>query len=252
MLNDDNYYQTSAWMRTRLGLKGNELMTYAIIHGFTQKEGFWFTGSLSYLADWLGTTIPTACLVLKGLTEKGLLIKESWRENGVLCTRYKINRDKLDFLTPPPEDFNSVVSTEPAPVADEPAPVKKTVAKKTAPKKALEPAEKSDIFEEYAKDDAELLDKLNDFAQFRKDIKAPLTELAKKQLVKKLEKECVDRSERIEALGESMLNNWKSVFPESLPSRKHSVKSNNYNPKNAPKTYDYSLDGLIPGVDYLG
>ena len=103
-------------------------------------------------------------------------------------------------------------------------------------------ADESNIFEEYAKEDKELLNKLKDFEQFRKDIKAPLTTLAKKQLVNKLERECVDRSERIEVLGESILKNWKGIFPNSLPSRK---QNKGYEQKKEDSS------GLIPGIDYL-
>lgn len=36
VIRDSNYVVIQGWMITRLGLKGNELMIYAVIYGFTQ------------------------------------------------------------------------------------------------------------------------------------------------------------------------------------------------------------------------
>ena len=51
-INPENYITIQGWMRTELELKGNDLMVYAIIYGFSQSESNRFTGSLQYLADW--------------------------------------------------------------------------------------------------------------------------------------------------------------------------------------------------------
>ena len=55
-IKDRNYITIQAWMRTELGLKGNDLLVYAIIYGFSQVENQRFNGSLQYLADWCGAT----------------------------------------------------------------------------------------------------------------------------------------------------------------------------------------------------
>ena len=39
-----------------LGLRGNSLIIYAIIYGFSQVEGHYFNGSLQYLSDWTNST----------------------------------------------------------------------------------------------------------------------------------------------------------------------------------------------------
>ena len=39
------------WMSGKLNLKGNELITFALIHGFSQKEGHTYHGSAQYIAD---------------------------------------------------------------------------------------------------------------------------------------------------------------------------------------------------------
>lgn len=74
-IKDQNYYQISGWMINQLGLSGRELHAYAIIYGFTQDGETEFNGSLTYIAEWLGSTRQTAINVLKALVDKGLLEK---------------------------------------------------------------------------------------------------------------------------------------------------------------------------------
>lgn len=252
MTNSDNYIYIPSWMFDIPGLNIRELLALAIIYGFSKNRESCFLGTLKYLASYIKSSSRTAFTVLKSLSDKGLIIKKSYVNNGVIFTEYKANFEKLKAFGVIESKLNTPVeikdNTKPAPDIA-PAPIKEKVAKKSAPKKALNPIDESDIFEEYAKEDKELLNKLKDFEQFRKDIKAPLTTLAKKQLVNKLERECIDRSERIEVLGESILKNWKGIFPNSLPSRKKAKKSEQRDSKS--QAYDYSLAGLIPGVDFL-
>jgi len=62
-------------MINELGLSSNELLTYAIIYGFSQDGSSEFTGSMNYLADFINSTRPTVSKCLKSLTDRGLLIK---------------------------------------------------------------------------------------------------------------------------------------------------------------------------------
>lgn len=59
MISDGNYITIQSWMRTDLKLSGNELIVYAIIYGFSQNKQGEFTGSVQYLADWVGCTKRT-------------------------------------------------------------------------------------------------------------------------------------------------------------------------------------------------
>ena len=90
-INDDNYYQISGWMINHLGLKGTELQVFAIIYGFSQDGESWFSGSLSYLEDWTGTTKPTVIKSLKELVDKEFILKDTNVVNGVTLNRYKAN-----------------------------------------------------------------------------------------------------------------------------------------------------------------
>ena len=86
----ENYINIQGWMVTDLGLKGNNLLIYAIIYGFSQEEGQRFTGSLQYLADWTNSTKRGVLKNLKALTDAGLIAKEETTINGVkFCTYHR-------------------------------------------------------------------------------------------------------------------------------------------------------------------
>lgn len=72
---DDNFIAIQGWMRTKLNLKGNELLIYALIYGFSQDENSRFKGSRKYIADWCGCSLDTVDRSLGSLINKGLLNK---------------------------------------------------------------------------------------------------------------------------------------------------------------------------------
>lgn len=88
----ENYITIQGWMVTDLKLKGNSLLIYAIIYGFSQEEGQRFTGSRQYLADWTNGTKRGVQQVLNNLIETGLLDKEVSVVNGVKYCSYRANK----------------------------------------------------------------------------------------------------------------------------------------------------------------
>lgn len=97
----ENFVTIQGFMVKDLKLKGNELLIYAIIYGFSQTEGQVFNGSLQYLADWTNSTKQGVSKSLKLLVEKGCLQKNEKYINGVkFCEYYatKFNRvlNKVD------------------------------------------------------------------------------------------------------------------------------------------------------------
>lgn len=88
MIKDSNYILVQGWMVTDLHLKGNELLVFAIIHGFSQDGENRFTGSLQYLADWTSATKQGVIKNLKSLVEKGYICKEEKNINGVKFCEY--------------------------------------------------------------------------------------------------------------------------------------------------------------------
>lgn len=71
----ESYVVLRPFMVEELGLKGSELIAYALIYGFSQDGESWFTGSAQYVADWCGITRRNAINVLRKLTDKGLVEK---------------------------------------------------------------------------------------------------------------------------------------------------------------------------------
>lgn len=47
----ENYIVIPGWAATQLGLKGNDLLLYSIIYGFSQAQLGCFCGSLEYLEE---------------------------------------------------------------------------------------------------------------------------------------------------------------------------------------------------------
>ena len=86
---NENYVQIQGWMVNELKLKGNELLVYAIIYGFSQAENQSFTGSSSYIAGWLNVTKKTALDILKSLVSKGMITKKEVFRNDVKFCEYR-------------------------------------------------------------------------------------------------------------------------------------------------------------------
>ena len=102
-ITDKNYIVIQSFMVSDLGLKGNELLIYAIIFGFSQTTGQAFHGSLSYLESWTNSTRPTVVACLKSLVEKGLLEKEEQTINGVKRCNYYVVDNSTDGEEAPQE-----------------------------------------------------------------------------------------------------------------------------------------------------
>lgn len=112
MIEKENYVVVQGWMITELGLKGNELLIYAVIHGFSQVPNQAFTGSLQYLADWINGSKQTVINCLKSLVDKDLIIKTEKKYNGVKIFEYqsKIFNRGQNFLPNNIEKENIIIN----------------------------------------------------------------------------------------------------------------------------------------------
>ena len=72
MIKNENYVIIQGFMTNELKLKGNDLIVYAIIYGFSQLKGQKFNGSLSYLADWTNSSKQGVQKNLKSLLNQKL------------------------------------------------------------------------------------------------------------------------------------------------------------------------------------
>ena len=91
MVKNENYITIQGWMINELNLKGNSLIIYAAIYGFSQTEDCKFTGSANYLAEWCGCSRQTVLTSLNKLVEDKLLIKHEEFKNNVKFCSYSVN-----------------------------------------------------------------------------------------------------------------------------------------------------------------
>lgn len=93
-----NYYVIHGWMLNELQLKGNDLLVYAIIYGFSQDGESRFSGSSKYLQKCTRTSQPTVLKSLKFLVENQFIIKHRKQVNGVLLNDYSVSKETLVVL----------------------------------------------------------------------------------------------------------------------------------------------------------
>jgi hypothetical protein len=85
----ENYFRVYGWMLNDLQLKGNDLLVYAVVYGFSLGKNGWYNGSIKYLSDYTGASRRTVMDCLKTLTNQGLLIKQSESKRGMTLNRYR-------------------------------------------------------------------------------------------------------------------------------------------------------------------
>ena len=85
------WYFTILQEMREMGLKGNELIAFAVINGFSQNGQGCFHGSLASLQEMCGiASRQTMIDVLKSLVEKGLINKTEVTLNGVKNVSYAV------------------------------------------------------------------------------------------------------------------------------------------------------------------
>ena len=82
------YIVIQDWMISDLQLKGNELLTYALIYGFSQDGESEFKGSLKYISEFLGVSKRTAQRSIENLVDRGIVEKRVEEISGVKFNRY--------------------------------------------------------------------------------------------------------------------------------------------------------------------
>jgi hypothetical protein len=90
-IKNDNYILILGFMVNDLHLKGNELLIYACIYGFSQTENQKYTGRLQYLANWTNSTKQGVIKSINSLISKGLICKDERILNGVKFCEYYVS-----------------------------------------------------------------------------------------------------------------------------------------------------------------
>jgi len=216
-------------MRTKLNLKGNELLVYALIYGFSQDGKTWFTGSANYIAEWVGVARQNVMAILKRLVEKGLIIKQDKIINGVKLVDYKVNIEMCENITPCHETLHPCNETLHQTINDNY--IKETVSKDTVKKKT----NYDSILDEKGitgKKRAVVLE----YIKMRKFIKKPMTDHALELALNNLDKLTSTEDEQIAILEQSISNSWQGLFPL----KKTETVSNNekHNVAHKPNEYE--------------
>lgn len=94
-LKAENTFTVYGWMVKDLELSGNALMIYAIIYGFSQTEGTYYSGGYKYLAECTGSDITTVQRVVKNMVKAGLLIREDKEENNHVIPQFRAVRGMI-------------------------------------------------------------------------------------------------------------------------------------------------------------
>jgi len=94
-LKNENYIVIQAWMVNELGLKGNDLLIYAIIYGFSQDNENEFKASAKYLSYWTGIDRRNVFTHLNKLIENNYINKSENTINNVKFVSYSVNHSIL-------------------------------------------------------------------------------------------------------------------------------------------------------------
>ena len=259
---DGKFITVASFMIKELNLKGNDLLVYAIIYGFSQTDGMkGFSGSLQYLADWTNSTKRGIIKNLESLIQRGYIAKEVMVINGIkYCTYTTVDLEQLN------NEHSSIVvnsvhggsehssmgvvnkvhegselsshnnieynidnniedNTKPVEATPQTPLVEKNQNQEVDGKSSK--SKKESIFEDFAKDNLQLLQALKDFEESRSKNRSKMTERAKRLLLTELQK--FNPNDWVAILNQSVLNGWKSVYPLKNESQKQVASS--YQPR---------------------
>jgi len=94
-MKNENYLVIQGWMINELKLKGNELLLYALIYGFSQDGESEFYGSLRYTQKLLGLSRPSIIKNIQKLVGKKLIEKKSESHYKVVKKVYQGGKESL-------------------------------------------------------------------------------------------------------------------------------------------------------------
>lgn len=198
MIKPTNYINIQAFMKTDLGLSGNELICYAIIFGFSQDGESEYVNGAQYVSEWLGCTYQTALSVIKKLIEKGLVVKREVTDESGRKMVYRVV-DKSDggvdenFTNPISENFTNPLV-----------------------KNSLTPNSiyNNNIYNIINKINNKLNKPILIWLEYKKQKKQKYTPLGLEKCVERLNKlSGGDPEIAMEIVNESMANNYAGLFP---------------------------------------
>ena len=268
----ENYIHIPGWAVCELGLKGNELLIYAIIFGFSQEENQTFRGSLRYLMDWTNSSKVTVIKTLKTLLEKDLIGKIERFDNGIKFCDYYVKRTKeqkvvlstlpvVKKLNHPGKEtlphnigdnigtnsinrISKVSKKESQLEQDKISPKKEKnnsnsiSQKQTKVKKAKPKTISFDAIIDAYTENENLRVELREHLKTRKQKKAALNNRAIELSLKKLDKLADSDEEKLLIVQNSIMNGWVGFFPLKLDEKKQLRDKSSYDLDEYMKTMD--------------
>lgn len=216
---DNNFIAIQGWMRTKLNLKGNELLIYALIYGFSQDGESRFKGSRKYIADWCGCSLNTVDRSLNSLVNKGYLAKYPYTDDSGnrLVDYIAIQPTAVNTPAPPvtqsptPAQDPSASTTNATPEQSQPSTAEPKP--KTQPKKTRKTNSFDAIIDAYTNDPT-TKDLLGAWLQNRKAKRAAMTDRAIQGNIDKLDRRAQESHMSVnDYLDEIVCRGWTSFFP---------------------------------------
>lgn len=90
IIRQNNYLSVPAHARLTYDLRGNELLAYGLIHGFSQDGTSWYEGGQQYIADWCGISKRGVREVLNRLISLGAIERKEIVINNVTFCKYRV------------------------------------------------------------------------------------------------------------------------------------------------------------------
>lgn len=224
----ENYIVILPFMVNELKLKGNELIIYAIIYGFSQTDGQTFSGGMQYLMDWTQSTKQGVLKALQKLREKGLVgrIKRTAKYD------YSVNLAEC-------EEVNKVYQESKQSLPNERSTKFTDFGKQSLPRqtahlinKNLATQDKLNInkpplpptgendgkpsikkqIETYTSSE-ELKEALTEYVAMRKKLRKPFTEGAFELMLRRLDRYATTDEDKTEIVRQTVINGWQGIFP---------------------------------------
>lgn len=221
-IKDGNFIVVQSFMVKDLKLKGNELIVYAIIYGFSQDGENRFTGSLQYICDWTNSSKQGIMKTLKSLVEKGLIEKTEIYKNGVKFVEYHVTEFTSMQQSLPEHATKFTEGGKQSLTGD----MQQSLPNNISSNNITDNTDKKERKKESTYD--AIIDNLvaeevkatvYEFIKMRKLIKKPLTDFALKKLLNKLNKFSLDSQTQISILEKSIMNNWQDIYEPKAESK---------------------------------
>lgn len=268
---NESFVLIPGWAVCDYGLKGNELLIYSIIYGFSQEENQTFRGSLRYLMDWTSLGKTAVIAILKKLVEKGLIKKIERFENNVKFCEYYATRlrgggddggggdgkvpkmgkedDQTGDEQPGKETLTETssksyaCSTEPVVqkvnrggLKSEPNNIVDNIDYSLS-KKERETKSFDSLIDDYTENE-NLRKELKEHLKTRKMKKAALTNRAIELSLKKLDQLAVSDAEKLLIVQNAVMNGWTTFYPLKADEKKQLNDKTSYNLSDYEKTMD--------------